>query len=370
MVFKVNWVHVLAGVDTMGDGDDGPASSKSEPGRRRPRGGGFGSSRRPGSPSSSRGGNRRPVSSPIGLGGRGAARVRPRSAASDAERAAARFRVKRNFPEVLRSSPSSPSSAARGGRGGAQGGRVGAGGGGGGGCGAGGAGVTRAGRGSPDEERRRSAAVNRAANGIPPMAHTLDRSRRMGVLATGVLGDTRDRYRQVQITESRVRFLLCGCCAWCGCCVVWVVLWTLSCYVHLTYIYPCYTPLLPSPPSPSLFSSPPVPSRLLPAADGCVVARAGGHEQRFTCVHPRERGRRAGGAHQPGDADQTATEPWPCLCDQHPPHAKAAGEHRGAHQAVQNGHRGVPGGSGGAVFCARCVRVWGQGPILCVCVCE
>ena len=140
MVFKVNWVHVLAGVDTMGDGDDGPASSKSEPGRRRPRGGGFGSSRRPGSPSSSRGGNRRPVSSPIGLGGRGAARVRPRSAASDAERAAARFRVKRNFPEVLRSAPSSPSSAARGGRGGAQGGRVGAGGGGGGGCGAGGGG--------------------------------------------------------------------------------------------------------------------------------------------------------------------------------------------------------------------------------------
>ena len=239
MVFKVNWVHVLAGVDTMGDGDDGPASSKSEPGRRRPRGGGFGSSRRPGSPSSSRGGNRRPVSSPIGLGGRGAARVRPRSAASDAERAAARFRVKRNFPEVLRSSPSSPSSAARGGRGGAQGGRVGAGGGGG--CGAGGAGVTRAGRGSPDEERRRSAAVNRAANGIPPMAHTLDRSRRMGVLATGVLGDTRDRYRQVQITESRVRFLLCECCAWCGCCVVWVVLWTLllrTPHIHIPLLHP------------------------------------------------------------------------------------------------------------------------------------
>ena len=75
------------------------------------------------------------------------------------------------------------------------------------------------------------------------MAHTLDRSRRMGVLATGVLGDTRDRYRQVQITESRVRFLLCECCAWCGCCVVWVVLWTLFATYYTSHTYTLATPL-------------------------------------------------------------------------------------------------------------------------------
>ena len=146
MVFKVNWVHVLAGVEGLSDDSVGGKGDD-----KISRGGGLGLRR-----GRSRGPPAPVPKSPLIR----SSLIRPRSAVSDADRLAARNRVKQRYPDVLMTSKSSTS--------------------------------------VPGPDSLPPTAPTTSKNNTPQSS--LDpltgRSRRLGVLATGPLDSARAQHRE------------------------------------------------------------------------------------------------------------------------------------------------------------------------------